>query len=574
MNLVQRVFSLVMVVFLLGMAMPALGWERSSPNVPPDSPWYRSLDKIVAWRLAHPPILGQRPYPRSEFARLTAEARKTFEESVRAEPGQSGENFAKYARRMARQRQIELVLDQLEEEFREELVDMGAVEGDKHAYRFHGFEKAILGVTLLDSPPVTIPVNNGRGQINAQIEPLLDYNLGRHNIYGVQTSIETVHRFTAGRFFSGFVQPRFEVNTPRQGDMSGTATVQNAYGTFRAGNFILEFGRDSMIWGFGEQGSLLFSPNPRPMDGVHITNPTPARLPWIFKYLGEWRYTLYGYNMGPGDAQKWAWLTGYKLSLMPAQYVELGFGHAVQIGGEGMPSPSFVDVMGEFFGFRPGGTDPNSPNITNHTFEGELLIRIPQLRGLQIYGNMAIEDYWKSIKKTLIQGCSYLGGIYLPALNGTGSMDLRAEFVRTNPLEYRHGLYVDGYTLNRRLIGADAGPDAMTLHFLFRHTLSKRLWYGVTLDFDHRSSNQYTELRNSDGTAGPVVMTQAGPTEKRYRGLFDIDYQFRGPVKLHVTAGYERALNFNFEQGRNRNNFLAAATVTLDFDRHFRFEVH
>jgi hypothetical protein len=260
------------------------------------------------------------------------------------------------------------------------------------------------------------------------------------------------------------------------------------------------------------------------------------------------------------------------VNLAPARYVEIGFGHAVQIGGEGAPTPSAVDVIGEFFGFRPAGTDRTSPNKTNHQFEIDLLIRIPQLRGLEMYGNMAIEDYWKSIKKTLDHGCSYLAGIYLPALNPSGSADLRIEYARINPLQYRHSLYSDGWTINQRLIGSDGGPDSHTVYALFRKTISPKLWYGVAFGWDYRKSDTYTELTNPDGTAGPVVKTASGPTEQRWRGIFEIDWRVLAHAKLHLTAGYERVGNLHYQQGVGRNNYLAAAQLKLDLDRFFAFD--
>jgi hypothetical protein len=561
--------ALLALACCLAAAAPAHAAE-SSPSVPPDSPYYRDLDKLVAFGLALPPILGQKPYSRSEFARMTAEAMGRWKEEEGGDPP-AADSFESYIKAGERRRQIGIILKRLESEFGEELTDMGAIEGERMRYRVHPLEEFVFYGTYLSSAPTTIPQDNGRGTINAVINPLRDYDLGRHPVFGTVSAEEAVARFKAGKYFSGYFRPRFEVDIPRVDPMGGHVYVQNAQGAFRAGNFEFRFGRDSMVWGPGDRGSLLFSTNPRPFDGVWITNPTPARLPWVFKHLGRWRYTLYGINLGPEYVRKWAWLAGYKFSLAPARYVELGFGHAVQIGGEGAPTPSFLDVLGEFTGFRPAGTDPNSPNLTNHTFEIDLLVRIPQLRGLQIYGNVAIEDYWKSVKKTLTQGCSYLGGIYLPALNPSGTMDLRAEYVHTNPLEFRHTLYSDGFTLDRRLIGTDAGPDADTLHILFRHTLSRRMWYGVTADWDFRRSNTYAELRNPDGTAGPIVKVANGPSEQRWRGLLDLDVGLRKGASLHLTGGYERVRNQRFVAGADCNNFVVAAALSLDLDRHFAF---
>ncbi len=550
---------------ILVVSPAARAWERSSPSVPPDSGLYRDLDKLVAWGLIVPPIRGQRPYPRGEFARMTAEAMGSLEKA-----GEEGTaSFEEFFRGRVKAKQIKAVMERLESEFRDELVDMGAVEGEPMAYRFHPVHDFTLFGTYLSSAPVAVPRFNGRGLINALVNPLGDYNLGRQATFGFQAAEEFTGFFEVGRFFSGLVRPRFEQNAYRSGDMSGLATVQNAYGTFRAGNFSMKFGRDSMFWGMGDRDSLLYSTNPRPLDGIWVTNPTPARLPWVFKYLGRWRYTLYGVNMGPEYNVPWAWTMGYKVSLAPAKYVELGFGHAVIIGGEGAPSPSAVDVIGEFFGFRPAGTSAASPNISNHMFSLDLLVRIPELRGFEIYGTMAIEDKWKSVTKTLTQGCSYQGGFYLPALNPSGSLDLRIEYAHTNPLQYRHSRYADGFTINRKLIGTDGGPDADTVHVKLRQTVTRKLILGLALDWDYRRSDTYAELVNPDGTAGPIVKIASGPTDQRFRGVMDADWRMSETLRLQMAAGYERAINEGFRDGNDRNNWLLSAAMTWYFDRYF-----
>ena len=70
-----RIARAVLVFAAITLVAPNLfAWERASPSVPPESGLYRDLDKLVAFSLVTPPIRGQRPYPRGEFARMTAEA--------------------------------------------------------------------------------------------------------------------------------------------------------------------------------------------------------------------------------------------------------------------------------------------------------------------------------------------------------------------------------------------------------------------------------------------------------------------------------------------------------------------
>ncbi len=563
----KRFISMLFVIALILSCGAAHAWERSSSDVPPDSYLYRDLDKLVAFGLIEPPIVGQRPYMRSEFARMTAEAMKSIE-AMKKTDTDSVEGLVTARRRMW---QVNISLDRLKKEFHEELVDSGAIEGERQRYHIHALEKAYFYNAYMDSPATTVPRNNGRGTINAQINPLGDYNLGRHPIDGFSSALESVSRFQLGKFLSIYARPRFEVDIPsNNAEMTGHVYLQDGYATFRAGNFSMKVGRDSMVWGAGDRGSLLFSGNARPLDGIWLTNPKPARLPWIFKHLGRWRYTLYTANLGPEQARKWDWIAGYKFSLAPTKYVELGLGHVVMIGGDGAPTPTVVDVIGEFMGFRPAGTSPSAPNLSNHMFEIDYLVRIVPLRGVQLYGNIVIEDKWKSIWKTMTQGMSYKWGVYAPALNTSGSMDLRIEYVLTCPLQYRHSRYADGFTLNRRLIGSDAGPDADTLHTLLRQTISKKLWLGLSLDWDYRRSNSYTELPNR----GDIVVTAYGPSEQRYRGMFDLDWTFRKNLTLHFTTGYERILNSNFVDGVDRNNFAIAASLKIDLDKHFGFSAN
>lgn len=561
---------LCLVVFfssLLLVPCDLIAWSRSSSSVPPDSEYYRDLDKVVAAKLAKPTILGQRPYPRSEFARMAIEASRKLQEIE----GDSAKTYSELVKRDRHLWQARLSLRRLEKEFAEDIADLESPSGELERYRIHPFEKLYIAGRYLNSPTTDIIPNNGRGGLSAEINPLADYNLGRHPIDGGTVSLEPVARFEATKFLSGYVQPRFESDMYRSGEGQGHAYIQNAYATFKAGNFSFKAGRESQVWGYGDRGSLLYSTNPRPMDGMWVTNPTPARLPWIFKYLGKWRYTLYGVNLGPEQVRSWPWLAGYKLGLLASDYVELGFGHSVMMGGDGAITPSFVDVIGEFFGFRPAGTSPGSPNLTNHIFEVDMLLRLVPLRGTQIYGGFAIDDKWSNVRKTLKHGMSYQGGVYFPALNESGSMDLRIEYVRTSPLQYRHSGYRDGYTENRKIIGSDLGPDGDSIHVAFRQTLSENTWFGLSFDWEYRRSDRYREIKLPNGRAGDVIKIASGPTDTRYRGMMDFNFNASKNVKVNLAAGYERAVNISYVEGDDRNNYLLGARFEINLDRYFGF---
>jgi len=562
--------ALGFLAFLLLCFSPATAhaWQ-STPNVPPDSVLYRDLDKLVALGLVHPPIVGQRPYPRSEFARLTAEAVK----KVESEGEIRADSLEEYVKKQDRAKQIDIVLNRLKSEFEEELIDQGLLEGKSHAIEGHPFESFKLEFTYLNSPDVAFPVDNGVGTVNAVENPLRDDRLGRHTDDGFQNAIETIHRFSLSKYFSVYASPRFEVNIPRvNGDMRGKAYVQNLYAIFQPDDyFALEFGRDSIVWGAGEHGDLMVTDNARPLDLIKITNPKPARLPWIFKYLGQWKYTLFGANLGPENARKYAWLAGWKFSLLPARYVELGFSHAVMMGGEGAPNLSALDVIGEFAGFRPAGSDPDSPNKTNHMMEAELLVRIPQLRGAQLYGVITNEDKRDSVKRFLKDGSGYVAGLYLPALFSSGSTDFRLEFEHTPALIYRHGLYSDGWTLNRKLIGSSLGSDGERIRAVIGQTVSSKLDLRFEAAWDHRRSDLKTTTTDPDGSLGDVITVEHRPAEDRYRFLLDGMFRTKKHINIGATVGVERVKNIAFNSGVDRTNYLLALSLTFDFDNYFRF---
>lgn len=547
-------------------------FARVTPNVPPDDPVYRDIDKLIALGYAPATVVGQKPYARSEIARLVGAAIEHDKETTDVCETEEQSSLKAFSKCTSRQNTVRGIINRLKKDYHEELVDQKFIEGESRAIQGHGWEKFNLETVYLDSPNVLFPVDNGVGLINAIENPLRDDNLGRNATYGFQQAIETTHRLELSRYLALYASPRFEVDIPQDGsDMTGHAYIQNLYAITGIDYIALEFGRDSLMWGVGEHGDLMLSDNPRPLDLIKITNPKPARLPWVFKYLGQWKYTLFGANLGPDCSKKYAWLAGWKLSLLPAQYVELGFGHAVMMGGEGAPPLSALEVVGEFFGFRPAGSDPNSPNKTNHMMEAELLVRIPQLRGAEIYGVITNEDKRDTIKRFLRDGSGYVAGVYLPALLPSGATDLRLEFQRTPAIMYRHTIYDDGWTLNRKVIGSSLGPDGLRLRAVLGQTISPKLDFRAELAWDRRNSNLKTQTTDPDGSLGDIVTAVHRPAEDRYRFLIDALLRTKKHFDIKTTVGYERAHNFNFVQGDSRNNFLFAVSLDFNFDRYFGF---
>ena len=81
--------------------------------------------------------------------------------------------------------------------------------------------------------------------------------------------------------------------TPTPAPERNQARLLDAYVGLNLGNWLISYGQESLWWGPGTSGPLLFSDNAPPVQMFHIDRVTPFRLPWILKLLGPARWNLY-----------------------------------------------------------------------------------------------------------------------------------------------------------------------------------------------------------------------------------------------------------------------------------------
>lgn len=567
----RRIFTVALFLFTF---VPVAVWASpASTDVEISDRAYRDIEKLVSYQLVFPPMIDERPLSRSEFARLVAEANKTFESQSNSEDDSKG--FESFSKNIARRRSIRGILKRLIHEFNEELIDTGAAQGEHASIRIHGLEELRLDGTLMSSAPLTIMPNNGVGTLSARVTPLWDYREGRHPVDGFQMAAETIHRAQFSKYFSVLAHPRLEGDIYRS-NLSGQDDIeillQEGYGVLQVGDAALKLGRSSVMWGPAEHGGLTLTGNARPLDLIKFSTPSPFRLPWVFSYLGRFRVALFGANLGPDQTPRYPWLTGWRLSYMPWRYLELGVGNVTMMGGEGAPHLTAIDIIGEFFGFRPAGTSGSAVNKTNHIMEASFLVRIPKLAGMQFYGVIANDDKRDTIKRFLRDGSSYLTGVYFPRLNSAGTSDLRLEFRRMCAIAYRHSLYVNGYTLDGLFIGDDLGPDALGFSARFNQDFSNAATVSASFNWEVRRGDTHTTTIDPDGTLGDVIVSAEGPHEQRFRFGLEPRIKISEALELRTFAGYERVLNAGYIQGVSRNNLLGAVSLRINLDRHFRFE--
>jgi len=514
------------------------GYGYGSPNVPIDDNVYRDIDKLVAAGLIRDAIYAQRPWSRNEIARMIAGARERLEEQ-----SQQNEVFAA----------ADVILQRLEREYRYEPAGADAVY-------LKPLEKADLRAAFMDSPfRAVLPRNNGLGNIKASVNPLTSYMEGRPLADGNSLTIETSHSAALSRYFSVYAAPRFDVLDTRNGSTNVQARVQALYGKFSFRNIEIEAGRDSLIWGHGEYGGVLASNNAGNLDMVKLSNDSPFVHPSVFKYLGPSKYTFFVAKLGSYFVPKNGYLYGFSASYKPLPFLEIGFKHQINVGGDGVPDVDFGQKIRELFFFR--GV-PHSAQESMDNREGfDVRVQIPQLRNAVVYAEGIFEDFGRDsfwLQFTEMMGFS--SGIYFPLLTADGSDDLRIEFEHSPAVYGRHFMYVSGLSLDDRLRGSELGPDGKGLHVIWRRSFRPTAQFRGETHYEDRGNDLYTQRPSPNG-ADKVIKLTDNPKERRFRLVSSLDWELGSGLTVRPIFGYERVGNYDFEDGVGRNNFLGAISL-------------
>lgn len=529
--------TIVFIVLLFSSGVYAL----STPNVDITDRVYKDIDVLIAAKLVRPTIVGQRPYSRSEVARIIKEAIKSREN---LEEGGNAEKLA----------YVDSILSALKVDYADELEPSDIV--------LHPIKTIKAENTYIKADMESIYPDNGVGHIRAKLFPLTSYREGRNFDSGYQTFIETEHIAQLSKYFSVYIRPSFKLAEDSK------AYIQNMYAKFEVANIELQAGRDTLVFGEGQYGPLLISNNARPLDMVKLTNPSPYVLPWIFKYLGPSRFTMFVANLGPDQPHRYPYFAGYKLTIMPFHLWELDFSHTVMMGGEGTPHISALSAVEEFIGFRSAGSNPGVANESNHMMEWGTSVTIPFLRYTRIYASLNCEDKRDTIKRFFKDGSGYLGGVYIPSLTSSGNADLRLEYYHTPAIFYRHSLYTYGYTLSGNIIGSALGPDADGIHAEYHQDLFKNRKYDLTgtFDWERRGSSKYGDAGDPDGSGGDIVVIKGQPSEHRLRFGVKHRYPLNKDFTLESRLAYERIINKNYTKYNNGNDMLISFSITYNLD--------
>lgn len=555
------VFFLVILLFS-AWVVPDL-FASASNNVVLDNWAYRALDRLQGFGLLQSKLHAVKPYTRMEMARLVNEALRTKEEKGLKLPSL-----------------IEHYLERFEKEYREELAVFGRGKGEPPAVlEFKPLEEAKANYVYADGQPRDyVNFKRGIGQfpyspsgiIATQGTPLLYNNEGILYGPGSNVSFQFSSSARLTDLFSGYVEPIFiirENSVPgrnldvlsdglvdgRLGSLSQTdVDLQKGYLKFSPWNVEIEAGRDSLWWGQGYHGSFIMSNNAPPLNMLKISNPTTTVLPWIFSYLGPFRYNLFCATVQDYIMPRNPLLSGYIIAFKPLPWLELGFANTIFFNGDGLPQTSFPRYLELITGLGFG-----QPNKSDQRAAYQLRLQLPFLWNAELYLEYAGEDSGGSQYPEEYLGLGdigYLTGIYFPRITPDGKTDFRFEFAKTATrvdstpgMWYGHTTYKSGYTTARMIMGHWIGPDAMDAFVRVTHHFRDDLCVGVDYDYLERG---LTLSRHEETTNG-----------------FGVDATYEINNRWTVTARYafETITNFNMVQGDDRSNNILMTSVKFNF---------
>jgi hypothetical protein len=404
-----------------------------STNVPLDHWSYAAVEKLADYGLIEGSMLGLKPFSRVEMARHIAAALYTLEGMPDAPAI------------------LQAILERLTDEFREELVLLGVLDGSYGDSSLKPVENPYVAYLYGKDKP---DLENVRGD---------EFQQGSNVRAGFASRMKF---FDTAAFY---LHPEYAYASPRD-----DVDLIEVYGKVMVGPFEVEAGKDSLWWGPGYHGSLLMSNNAQPFTMIKLSTAALAAS-WFLRAAGPFKAEWFLAGWEDQDFRRQT--DGPALNLKPLPLVELGASRVIMLGGEGAPSVSCYDY---FESLVTGGEEETQSNQLAGV-DGALLLPLPNgmpLRSVKLYADCYGEDEAAGTPSKW----SYLAGVRLNDLLRTGRTDLRIEYVDTHPVAYTHHLYTSGYTYKGRTLGHHVGPDARDLFVQLSHYLQSDLVVDLAYD--------------------------------------------------------------------------------------------
>ena len=428
----------------------------------------------------------------------------------------------------------ESLLYKLMDEFEDELIslDVDVVLKETELKKLFLFklvdqiEKEMIYARLSESSTPNIKLDNRKGWVLEE---------GFNGRIGLQS------RMSFKNMLGLSAEPVFYVSKDKTNITLDQAFLKLAYANVESG-----IGRTSLWWGPGRHGSLLISDNTRPLYLANVGSQKPFRVPYLEK-IGLWNVNFFTAKLIEENnrAIKEPYLSGLKVEFSPHRRLNLGAGHTVMWGGEGVPDVSFADFLDMFFAKLGGGADEPENHIIS--FTGEWAVPglnkfFPLADGMLLYCEVGAEDESGGLPTNL----GVLAGFHMIDVLTIENLNFTLEYAKTDSAWYGHYKYLNGYTSRGNILGHHMGPDADDFHINLSKALSEQMRIDLMFDIERH------------GLSKSVV-------ERKYEGGVSFEYRYQDNIAF--KAGYEMEYfdGYNNVSGDTTENHVISLGGRLEF---------
>ena len=531
----------------------ALG--QATRLVDPLDPAYRDVQQLVDLGVVSRTSLAQRPLSRAAFARIVSEASRNL---------RSSDANASRVPSPRREVYVEELLNSLRE--RLELPDTAARL--PLTSQFAAIRSLTLDQTQTDQPTRRVPANNGLGGIDATLNTLLDLRQGHPFAQGYNGYLETNHTLES-HYIAISVTPELLSVRPTGGTESNDLRLQQLQGRLVVENLAIDVGREYLVWGQGRDVGMLNSNNSPPLDLIKLSSEEPFYFPWFLHRLGPTRFSIFYSDLGGDQNFPHPYEVGYKGTIAPTSFLELGASVYTKAGGKGGPRATTTARFLDLLPFLDASAYNNILGVRGNFqfsdhyagFDGRL--RITPLAST-FYWEVLLNDFdVRRLESVLWEDAGHVFGLDLPALSPSGRLHGSLEYHHTGVRYYEHEQFVSGQTLHHVMTGDPLGPDAQGAYANLDWSGSAYSRLGVQFALERRSGDLYAF------TPEPHYgfrRTYLSPREWQGRvlGTWQL-LPKRNRLGLLTQLGYERTRNFDFVAGDDLNGFMGRIGLEYRF---------
>jgi hypothetical protein len=454
-----------------------------SPYVELDSWIYPAIERLAAMGYIHLEYLGMRPWTRIECAHLVEDAGDQID-------ADSGSDSAEAAQ----------LYGALDKEFASDLNALS--EGSGKTVRL---ESLYSGMTGIDGQPLSDSYHFGQTIIN---------NYGRPYQEGFNTDDGFSGYGTAGRFtlyVRGEYQhapfaPGYSLaarqaiarvdNNPLQPATPfaevNKFTLLDTYVGANVANWDFTFGKQSLWWGPGEGGALIFSNNAEPIYMFRGSRIAPINVPLVSRLLGPMKVDFFVGKLSGNEFPPRPLMHGEKISFKPTTNLEFGFARTVEFGGVGRAMTAGA-IWNSYVSVKSSVNYSASKNPGKRSSGVDFSYKVPFVRNwLTVYADSFSADDVTPLANP--PRAAWDSGIYMPRIPGVPKLDFRVEAGYTDPpafsavhsvngqFDYYDYFYHDLYTNKGNIMGSWIGREGKGVQAWSTYWFSSR----SSLQFGYR----------------------------------------------------------------------------------------